>query len=168
MSIMVNAPIRQPSHLMFQKALLIPGGQEALLCDQTHMPVYNTPSCMGLCRASGFLKVVVVQRPTALTRKHVLLFGTSWTQSTLHCPCWSSLIVISSVIYFPDLNERECSSRTFSCLFLSVFYPFIFFSCLLMTFSLTRKSIAHLGTGWHWHVGSAIWRLMPSCIIPSR
>lgn len=76
MSIMVNAPIRQPSHLMFQKALLIPGGQEALLCDQTphHMPVYNTPSCMGLCRASGFLKVVVVQRPTALTRKHVACF----------------------------------------------------------------------------------------------
>ncbi len=52
------------------------------------------------------------------------------------------------------------------CLFLSVFppSPSVSFSCSLSFFPddshPSMKSISHLGTGWHWHAGRAIWRLM--------
>lgn len=43
-------------------------------------------------------------------------------------------------------------------LFLSLaFHPFFFFPDDSHS---SVKSISHLGTGWHWHAGRAMWRLM--------
>lgn len=44
------------------------------------------------------------------------------------------------------------------------FSPSVSLSCFLPFFPddshPSMKSISHLGTGWHWHAGRAIWRLM--------
>ena len=72
-------------------------------------------------------------------------------------------------LYFPpsltlSLSLSHTHTHTHKVFSFSVFLSLWFFLCVLPFFPndcrSSMKSISHLGTGWHWHVGRAIWRIM--------
>ncbi len=78
-------------------------------------------------------------------------------------------VILGSSCCYGDVLSWPYSSVTphthsQSHLFIHFLSPSVSFSCSLPLCPddshPSMKSISHLGTGWHWHAGHAIWRLM--------
>lgn len=136
-------------------------------------------SCMGLCTASSFVKLLLfgVRPPLALKHAHKHV-ACSFQLHKLHlhsivcvpilCFSLASLYIFRG--WMPANADSGFSIEflhslpSLCCFFSPFFSPLFFPSCFLPVFPDDRhpsmKSISHLGAGWHWHAGCAIWRLM--------
>lgn len=105
---------------------------------------------------------------------HVLLNFINSIYSTLSVFLLSSFSLVHLYIFWGCTALNEMAGFKIECLyFLSIslllffqFFSLSLFLSLAFPFFFpddshwSMKSISHLGTGWHWHAGCAIWRLM--------